>query len=231
MLGQFARDRRFARARARRPNRSRSPRARRANSKNTECSGMVESSAMRRAPRGAFGRQKSFKKETVGGQARHHQSGKNGGGARHRHHLDILRQGIATSLKPGSEISGVPASETKASSSPSFSRASRMRPHDRGIMLVIGDQRGRDPIMGEQSLGDARILGDDRVGRRQRRQGAQSEISPRLPIGVATTCSPGGMGSASAPQAEGDEICEALPARSRAAGSAENAPWRAPRVR
>ena len=90
-----------------------------------------------------------------------------------------------TSLKPGSEISGVPASETSAI-------ASVAHPRDEagadaiGVVIVIGGHRPLDADMVEQLGGDAAILDRDQIGAARGPRRRAGERSPRLPIGVAT---------------------------------------------
>ena len=82
-----------------------------------------------------------------------------------------------TSLKPGSEISGVPASDTSATASPAASRCQELRPRRRGVVLVIGRQRRRDAVMVEQLAGDARVLAGDQVGGGQRFERPQRDVA------------------------------------------------------
>ena len=72
-------------------------------------------------------------------------------------------------------------------------------------MLVIGDERRRDAVMGEQGLGDARILGDHRIGGGERRERAErniGEIADRASRRHAGRADRLGLG----PQAEGGEV-------------------------
>ena len=62
---------------------------------------MAESSAMRLRRAALFGGKKSFEEETVGGQTRHHQGGEHGRSARHRNHLDVLREGLTDKFESG----------------------------------------------------------------------------------------------------------------------------------
>ncbi len=52
----------------------------------------------------------------------------------------------------------------------------KMRTNHFCVVLVIGDQGCGYPIMGEQRLGDARILRDHRMGGGERRKGAEGNI-------------------------------------------------------
>ena len=53
----------------------------------------------------------------------------------------------------------------------------QMRPHDRCVVLMIGDERSRNAIMRQQFLGNARVLGDDRVGGSKCRQGPEGNVA------------------------------------------------------
>ena len=98
-----------------------------------------------------------------------------------------------TSLKPGSEIRGVPASEINASASPSARRAQNSRARLGGVVFVIGDHRRRDLVMIRQAARNSRVFGEDGVRPQRGLSSARNVMSPRLPIGVATMCNPGSI--------------------------------------
>ena len=129
------------------------------------------------APRAAPGRQKPLEEEAVRRQAGDDESGEDGRGAGHRNDLDLLRQGLGHELEAGignQRRSGIRhEGQRRAAREP----GEQMRPHDRGIVLVIGDERRRDAIMGEQGLGDPRVLRDDGVGRGERRQRPKRNVA------------------------------------------------------
>ena len=113
------------------------------------------------APSSAFDRQKAFEKRSVGSPAT--TSAASTAEAPGIEVTAILfATASVTSLKPGSETSGVPASDTSAKAAPPARRAKKMRPHHRGIVLVIGDEQDRNSVMGEKSLRHPRIFGDHR---------------------------------------------------------------------
>ena len=116
-------------------------------------------------------------KEAVRRQAGDHQSGQHGGGARHGDHLDILRQRVGDELVAGigdQRRAGVrDQRQRRAAGQP----RQQVGPHHRGVMLVIGDKRRRDAVMGQQRLGDARILCDDGVGGGEGRKRAERDVA------------------------------------------------------
>ncbi len=81
-----------------------------------------------------------------------------------------------TSLNPGSETSGVPASEMRATRAPASSRAMSLGRMRFGIVLVIGRALGRDVVMREELKAHARVLAGDEVGRAQDAERAQRDI-------------------------------------------------------
>ena len=82
-----------------------------------------------------------------------------------------------TSLKPGSETSGVPASLTSAMRAPSCSLRQQARPLACGIVVVIGGERPGDAVDGQQLGGDAGILGGDQVAGLQHLQRPQGDVA------------------------------------------------------
>ena len=121
-------------------------------------------------------RQKSLEEEAVGRQAGDDQRRQHGGGAGHRGDLDAALQRLGHQLEAGvgdQRRAGVGDQRQRRAG---LEPRDEMRAHHMGVVLVIGDERRRDPVMGEQRLGDARVLGDDGVGRRQRRQRAEGDV-------------------------------------------------------
>ena len=81
-----------------------------------------------------------------------------------------------TSAKPGSEISGMPASETSATVSPARIRATSSRARARSLCSCKLTSRAPDAVAIEQHARVARVLAGDHVGLAQRREHAQRHV-------------------------------------------------------
>jgi hypothetical protein len=95
-------------------------------------------------------------------------------------------------LKPGSEISGVPASDTSATASPASSRASSFG-RAAAIVVVIGDERRPQAVAVEQPVGNAGILAGHHVGAGQdfkRPQRHVAQIADRGRHEIQSRCGP-----------------------------------------
>ena len=131
-----------------------------------------------RAPRLRLRRQKSLEEEPVGRQRRDRQRRQHRRWRRERRSRQSLpTQASRTSLKPGSEINGVPASETSATEAPCANLLQNFRPRLRRVVLVIGRELGRDRVALGQSPADAGILAGDDVDAGQRFQRAQRDVA------------------------------------------------------
>ena len=82
-----------------------------------------------------------------------------------------------TSLKPGSDTSGVPASETRATASPCGEPRQELGPRRCGVVLVVGGQRRRNAVVVEQPARDAGVLAGDDVGRGERFQRPDGDVA------------------------------------------------------
>ena len=115
----------------------------------------------------------------------------------------------------------MPASETSAERRAIGQPRKQVRAHDRGIMLVIGDERRRDAVMGEQRFRDPRILGDDRIGGGERGERAErniAEVADRrrddmepLRIGSASARRPNAVKAPEGPCRARSKFVSALP--------------------
>ena len=124
-------------------------------------------------PGGRFRRQKSLEEKSVRRQAGDDERGQHGRGARNGGH------GQAFGKRRGDKLVTGIGDERRAGIRHKRQRRAigepgdEVRPHHRGIMLVIGDKRCRDAVMGEENLRDPRIFRNHGVGRRKRRESAQ----------------------------------------------------------
>ena len=82
-----------------------------------------------------------------------------------------------TSLKPGSEISGVPASDTSAIAAPSRQPLQQLRPGGLRVVLVIGRQRRRNQKPVEQLARNSGVLAGDQVAAGERLERAQGDVA------------------------------------------------------
>ena len=82
-----------------------------------------------------------------------------------------------TSLKPGSDSSGVPASDTRAMAFACGEPRQKLGPRDCGVVLVVRRQRGRYAVVVEELAGDPRVLAGDHIGCRQGVQRPQGDIA------------------------------------------------------
>ena len=129
-----------------------------------------------RTARPALLRQKALEEEAVGRQAGHHQRRQNGrrpghGGDVHaplQRLLHELEARIGHERRAGVGHQRQPVARLQP--------REKMRANHLGVVLVIGDQGCGYPVMGEQRLGDARILRDHRIGGGERRKGAEGNI-------------------------------------------------------
>ena len=77
-----------------------------------------------------------------------------------------------TSLYPGSEINGVPASAIKATVSPRFRRSMSSGAHLGGVVFVVGGEPRRDFVDGHQLGAHPRVLAGDHIRRTEDFEGA-----------------------------------------------------------
>jgi hypothetical protein len=92
-----------------------------------------------------------------------------------------------TSGKPGSDSSGVPASEICAMARPASMRGDDLADAGPLIVLVQRSARGADAVVIEQRGRVTGVFAQDQLGGRQRLERPECVMSRRLPIGVATT--------------------------------------------
>ena len=109
-------------------------------------------------------------------------------GARDGHDRAATLRPGATSSPPGSLTSGVPASVTSATSSPAASRASSSSRRAVAALGVVAGERRLDAVARPEPARQAGVLGRDHATARSTSR-ARSVMSPRLPMGVATTYS------------------------------------------
>ena len=81
-----------------------------------------------------------------------------------------------TRMKPGSETSGMPASETSATTAPLLHPPDELGGALALVVLVVGDERAGDAVAVEQRARVPRVLARDHVGGAQRREHAQRDV-------------------------------------------------------
>ena len=123
-----------------------------------------------RAPRGLLGRQEAGEEELIGRQAGNRQRRQQRRGAGQRRHR------VARLLRGAHELESGIGDKRRAGigderNGGAFGQpAQQRRPGLRGIVVVIGRERGFNPIAIEQLTGDAGVLAGDQVGAGQRGQ-------------------------------------------------------------
>jgi len=81
-----------------------------------------------------------------------------------------------TSTKPGSETSGMPASDTSATVSPRCIRRTSSVERSASLVLVVADELGADAIALQQHPGPAGVSQRHQVGLAQRRQDPERDV-------------------------------------------------------
>ena len=138
---------------------------------------MRASSAMRARRCASFGGRNPSKKKRSVGKPAHGKRGERRGGPGSAVTAWPASCAARTSLKPGSETSGVPASDTSATAAPVGEPRQQLRPRLGGVVLVIGRERRRDAVVVEELAGDARVLAGDQVGGRQHFERPQRDVA------------------------------------------------------
>ena len=146
-----------------------------------------------RARRGA--RHPAEERVALGGEAARDERGLDR--ARAGQHDDLgspPRAPRARAARPGSAISGMPASETSTTDSPAAARATRRAAHVRLAALVAHHELGRGDVeRGQQRARAARVLAGDHVAPRaapRRTQRDVAEVADRRGTTVSTGCEP-----------------------------------------